>query len=245
MRNSAEFCAEFCRIPHSHDIDLPAVSETWLDFSVPDALVHVPGYNIHRYDCLIGQGGRACFFVKESTAVRHCLHSHTAEAVFITVLDKKRPILLLGCVYRSPSAPVFYWSFLTESIEKLLSISSCDLILQVDFNVNILSPTPSTQHRYLNNLISDFNLPIMTKSPTRTPSQLCLDLILAPVHLRKDYKVISSSITSLDGLTDHHLFGISIALPLHSSPRKKHVQKYRSPPLHKADFQGLLGHISR
>ena len=25
----------------------------------------------------------------------------------------------------------------------------------------------------------------------------------------------------------------------------KHVHKYRSPPLHKADFQGLLSHISR
>ena len=134
---------------------------------------------------------------------------------------------------------------LSESIEKLWSISSCDLILLGDFNVNILSPTLSTQHRYLNNLISDFNLRNMITSPTRTPSQSCLDLILAPVHLPKDYKVISSSITSLDGLTDHHLVGISMALPLHKSPRNKHVHKYRSPPLHKADVRGLLSHISR
>ena len=83
----------------------------------------------------------------------------------------------------------------------------------------------------------------MITSPTRTPSQSCLDLILAPVHLPKDCKVISSSLTSLDGLTDHHFVGISMALPLHRSPRNKHVHKYRSPPLHKADFQGLLGHI--
>ena len=119
------------------------------------------------------------------------------------------------------------------------------LILLGDFNVNILSLTLSTQHRYLNNLISDFNLRNMITSPTRTPSQSCLDLILAPVYLPEDYKVISSSITSLDGLTDHHLVGISMALPLHKSPRNKHVHKYRSPPLHKADVQGLLSHISR
>ena len=80
---------------------------------------------------------------------------------------------------------------------------------------------------------------------TRTPNQSCLDLILGPVHLPKDYNVISSCITSLAGLTDHHLVGISMALPLHMSPRNKHVHKYRSPPLHKADFQGLLSHISR
>ena len=85
----------------------------------------------------------------------------------------------------------------------------------------------------------------MITSPKRTPSQSCLDLIFALVHLPKDCKVISSSITSLDGLTDHHLVGISMALPLHRSPRNKHVHKYRSPPLHKADFQGLLSHISR
>ena len=85
----------------------------------------------------------------------------------------------------------------------------------------------------------------MITSPTRTPSQSCPDLILAPVHLPQDYKVIFSSITSLDGLTDHHLVGIRMALPLHRSPINKHVHKYRSPSLHKADFQGLLGHISR
>ena len=186
--------------------------------------------------------------MKVSIAVRPCLNSDTSEAVFITVVDKRRPDLLLGCVYRHPPpppAPVSYWSFLSESIEKPWSISSCDLILLGYFNVNILSPTLSTQHRYLINLISDFNLRNMITSPTRSPSQSCLNLILALVHLPKDYKVIYSSITSLDGLTDHHLVGISMALPLHRSPRNKHVHKYRSPPLHKAGFQGLLSHISR
>ena len=145
---------------------------------------------------------------------------------------------------QTPSTPVSYWSFLSESIEILWSISSCDLLLLGEFNVNILSPMLSTQQRYLNNIISDFNLRNMITSPTRTPSQSCLNLILTPVHLAKDYKVISSSIPSLDGLTDHHLVGISMAIPLHRSPRNKHVLKYRSPPLHKADFQGLLSHIS-
>ena len=85
----------------------------------------------------------------------------------------------------------------------------------------------------------------MIISPARTPSQSCLDLILAPDHLPKDYAVISSRITSLDGITDHHFVSISKALPLHGSPRNKHVHKYRSPPLDKADFQGLPSHISR
>ena len=83
----------------------------------------------------------------------------------------------------------------------------------------------------------------MITSPTRTPGQSCPHLILAPDYLPKDYKVISLSITSLDGLTDHHLVGISMALPVHRSPRNKHVHKYCIPPLHKADFQGLLSHI--
>ena len=186
--------------------------------------------------------------MKESIAVRPCLNSDTSEAVFISVLDKRRPVLLLGCVYRPPSAPVSYWSFLSESIEKLWSISSCDLILLGDFNVNILSPTLSTQHRYLNNLISDFNLRNMITSPTRTPSQSCLDLILAPVHLPKDYKVISSSWRPNLPSPCRHKHGSTtwlMALPLHRSPRNKHVHKYRSPPLHKADFQGLLSHVSR
>ena len=182
--------------------------------------------------------------MKESIAVRPYLNSDTTEAVFITILDKRRPVLLLGCVYRPPSAPVSYWSFLRESIQKLWSISSCDLILLGDFNVNILSPTLPTQIRYLNNLISDFNLRNMITSPTRTPSQSCLDLILGPDYLPKDYKAISSSLTSLDGLIDHHHVGISLSLPLHRSPRNKHVHKHCSPPHHKADFQGLLGHIS-
>ena len=168
--------------------------------------------------------------------IRSCLHY---------CLGQEPSSLIARLCIKTPSDPVSHWSFLSESIEKLRSISSCDLILLGDFNVNILSPTLSTHNRYLNNLISDFNLRNMITSPTRTPSQSCLDLILAPVHLPKDYKVISCSVTSLAGLTDHHLVGISMALPLHRSPRNKHVHKYRSPPLHKAEFQGLLSHISR
>ena len=41
--------------------------------------------------------------MKESIAVRPCLNSDTSEAVFITVLHKRRPVLLLGCVYRPPA----------------------------------------------------------------------------------------------------------------------------------------------
>ena len=83
----------------------------------------------------------------------------------------------------------------------------------------------------------DFNLRNMITSPTRTPSQSCLDLIRAPDHLPNDYKVISSSISSLDGLIDHHLVSISMSLPLHRSARNKHVHKHPSP--------WLLSHISR
>ena len=83
----------------------------------------------------------------------------------------------------------------------------------------------------------------MITSPTRAPSQSCLELILGPDHLPKDYKVIASSITSLDGLID--LVGTIMVLPLHRSPRNKNVHKNCCPLHHKADFQGLLGHISR
>ena len=175
------------------------------------------------------------------------LNSDTTEAVFMAVLDRRRPVLLLGCVYRTPppQRPGLQLLFSQWIHWKTLVNFLLQPHLTGRFNVNILSPTLSTQHRYLNNLISDFNLRKMITSPTRTPSQLCLDLILAPVHLPKDYKVISSGITFLDGLTDHHLVGIGMALPLHRSPRNKHVHKYRSPPLDKTDFQGLLSHISR
>ena len=52
---------QLCRILHSHDIDVLAVSETWLDSSVSGALVPVPGYTIHRHDGLTGQGVEFAF----------------------------------------------------------------------------------------------------------------------------------------------------------------------------------------
>ena len=95
---------ELCRILHSHDIDVLALSETWLDSSVPDAHIHT-GYTNHRHDRLTGQERGVCFLVKASIAVRPYLNSDTTEAVFITILDKRRPVLLLGCV-DNPGAPV-------------------------------------------------------------------------------------------------------------------------------------------
>ena len=119
---------ELCRIWHSHDIAVLAVSESRLDSSVPDAPVYVPGYTIHRHDRLTGQGGGVCFFCEIVDCGPPLLEfRHNRSCLHYCVGQEASSLIARLCV-QTPSAPVSYWSFISESIEKLWSISSCDLI---------------------------------------------------------------------------------------------------------------------
>ena len=80
------------------------LSETWLDESVTDAELEVPGFNIHRRD-QNRQGGGVLVYVSEDFKVlrRQEYESERIEALWIEVKGSREPLLVCN-VYRSPDA---------------------------------------------------------------------------------------------------------------------------------------------
>ena len=89
-----------------------AVSETWLDDSMTNTEINVPGYNIVRKD---GDqyGGGVCIFVKDILPfnVRNNLEVDNPEAIWIGHFVKKTKPIVVGCVYRSPKKLNFLEEF--------------------------------------------------------------------------------------------------------------------------------------
>ena len=47
---------------HNH-IDIAFITETWLRKSVPDSVIHIPGYTVFRRDRIRDNHGGVCIYV--------------------------------------------------------------------------------------------------------------------------------------------------------------------------------------
>jgi len=157
--------------------------------------------------------------VKDSVKVKVEQIHHDIEAIFLNVLNSSRSrtsSLLLGCVYRPPNTSVDFWSHLQDAVDDCMrrTPGTPTPILVGDFNVNILNPSGNSHFPHLNRFNTTLDISSIITTPTRVPNSSCLDLALLPNTLPDDLELVSSSVCSLDGLSDHHL--IMLELHLHS-----------------------------
>ena len=109
------------------------------------------------------KGGVGIYFREElsvfSAHVPITPSSVKLELLFVFVeLDLRNVKLLMGCLYRPPSATVEYWDLLKETVEAVLSSSKEHrLFLTGDFNIDILD-NAHPQSRNLEYFQSLFNL---------------------------------------------------------------------------------------
>lgn len=102
---------EVSTLMKTHTITILGIAETWLNDSVSDGEVQVPGYQIIRRDRPDRQGGGVAFYVRDDipvSGVQSCEDSATENIVIDVTADKHT--FRLCCIYRPPSAPVSFWS---------------------------------------------------------------------------------------------------------------------------------------
>ena len=114
------------------------VTETWLDGSVEDSEVEIPGYIIQRNDRR-GTGGGVCIYVRSDLAFNpHPDLSMTdTETVWVEILLPKTRPILTGVCYRPPKQMGFY-ERLEKACEGGNSFITCETVLLGDFNTNII-----------------------------------------------------------------------------------------------------------
>ena len=169
----------------SNGFDIFTLSETWLDCSVSDSCVHIPGYSPFRQDRGPHKaGGGLCVYTRDTLKVLYMedlslVVSDGSQQLWLKVQARSCKSFLLNTVYRPPSTPVtFLDNFTRVFIDSLLC--GLDIFIFGDLNCNLLND--NYEAKALLEFCSTFNLTQLINLPTRITesSQSLIDVIMAP-----------------------------------------------------------------
>jgi hypothetical protein len=155
-----------------YQFDVICINETWLDDSLEDHEVLIPGYEIIRRD-RNKYGGGVCFYIKKylNFSIRNV--GNAIESLWIE-LKFNRKTLIVGTIYRPPSSKQEYFDNLLNEIQRAKDISENVIVLgDLNYDYN----KENCPILYIENL---FDMKQLIDSPTRITlkTRSLLDVIL-------------------------------------------------------------------
>ena len=192
--------------------DFITVTETWLSAGVLDRELYLPGFTVIRRD-RNRHGGGVAIYVSNAFSVRPLVDSGLQLELIFLECTIKSHLYTLGVFYRPPDASAGCLTSLYNYVSCLRHQNHSNMILCGDFNIDV-SATPlasCTSSNLLNQLCTDFCLSQVVSKPTRvTPtSSTTIDLVL----LSAPESLISSSVLSPIGTSDHNSVSVTLKLP--------------------------------
>ena len=196
----------------SNNFDIFTISETWLDSSVNNESIHIPGYTLYRQDRGPHKpGGGLCVYIKKNYKVSSLenvssVSDNNFQQLWLKVQSRCYKSFVICTVYRPPSTPLNFIDDLANSlIESLLS--GLDVIILGDLNCNLLQD--NAESRALNDFCSTFNLTQLINQPTRATEN---GESLIDVVMTTNEKLIASNDVLMSTISDHNLVYISLKL---------------------------------
>jgi len=218
---------------------------------VPSNVIDVKGFRLYRRDRQSKKGGGVCIYVKNSIKSQEKPHILPIEALILH-MPLKDPITVI-CVYRPPSSLIDFWHSVTAlSDDVCTSLPKTTLVMLGDFNVDVSNPTHN-HYRHLQNFTNNISMRNVITTPTRFPSNTCLDLVLVPRTMQSPEAMKQSdsssyvhshaerhSVVPCD-ISDHHLVILDL-IALLPAPHCTHSPKValRKPPLRNINKRQFL-----
>lgn len=165
LRNKLD---DLCRLAILHTPDVICINETWLNSTIADGEIMLPGYSVLRSDRHEKAGGGVCLYFKTSLPLRprRDIQANGVECCFAEISCKPSNCIV-GTVYRPPSEPVQYWESLDAVLQSAVKPGK-NLVMCGDFNVNIDRSTGQGPHLlHFRDLVSSYNLYQSVQQPTR------------------------------------------------------------------------------
>ena len=206
-----------------YDIDILALSETFLNDNITDSHVSIDGYKLFRKDRVDRIGGGVAFYVRNGIEVtpEDTLNNSQIEALFLSLKCPTRSPFIICCMYRPPNSSSVYYDQMLELIDASLNITE-DIILMGDLNFNYVLDESLSKNpvHYIESL---YNLHQLVTSPTRvTPTtSTTLDLILTSMPDNHP----STNVIKI-ALSDHYL--VSTELKFTKPPQKHRSVRFRN-----------------
>ena len=209
------------------------LSETWLDESVMDSEVEIPGFKQFRRD-RNRRGGGVMVYVPEQFRVirRKELEDNAVEALWIEVRTVNRVVLVCN-VYRPPDAPAVWFDDFASMMERAAG-ERAERIVLGDFNCNMLKRDGIALK--LEGATLEYGLVQVMNCPTRVTetSESMIDLMFT-----SEPEVLRSVGCEEVGLSDHGLiYGI-----LDTSVQKQQQCLRLIRCLRKCDVEALLSDL--
>lgn len=217
----------------SHDmfqseIDLLAISESWLKESIGDGFICLDGYNLERLDCAVMSkdgtikgGGGICVYIKSSILYNinrsSWVSSKDIEVLYLTLKFPNCRDIMFVLFYHPPEGNLH--SALSE-ISTIVDYYETlppgkDIIFMGDMNVDLLANTSSADD--INHFCSEHRLKQLIQEPTRLGRYR--NTLIDHVYSNSAY--ISHSGTFDIGLSDHKLIYV-----VKKKMTDKHPKKY-------------------
>jgi len=165
--------------------DIFTISETWLNSSVTDLEIGIPGYVIYRIDRQAKNGGRACAYISRNYSMEYLSNISLITAsgfhqLWLKIHIRNMKSFIVCTTYRALNTPLSYFdSDLTENFIYTL-LFNVPIYLLGDFNCK-LENSNNPEAKALINFCHSYNLSILITTPTRVTETLksILDVILA------------------------------------------------------------------
>ena len=195
-----------------HDFDIFTISETWLDSTVDNQVMHIPGFAFFRQDR--GEhksGGGLAVYIRhtfKATLIKDVsgISDENFQQLWIKVQVRHCKSILICTVYRPPCATLTFSDGMSSSLLDMLLLGN-EIIILGDLNCNILDDTVGS--RALRELCATFNLTQLVKEPTRiteTKRSLIDVIICTDPTLAESCSVVASSIS------DHNLVEVTLRI---------------------------------
>ena len=222
---------------HNH-VDLAFITKTWLRESIPDSIIHIPGYTVFRRDRIRDNHGGVCTYVQADQLhkfkqISHIICCDDHEILWLHICANRLPrgysSIIVGVIYHPPSDndALIRDHFLPLFTKIESEFPNCGIILAGDFN-----------RSNINFLLKHFRLKQLVKVSTR--NNATLDLLLTNLHEYYCPPLASHPF----GLSDHNTIVVTPKIKDCNATKKKTVKKRDRRASHKSELGRYLSSIN-
>ena len=198
-------------------VDVLGLCETFLNDAFCDSELQLNNYQMFRKDRQTNGGGVIVYVKTNYTCQqRPDLECDTLETIWLEIKPSNQKSILLGYVYRPPSASTIWFDEFEKSLEKAF-IENKETILLGDFNINFIKGT--SINSTWNNITNSFRLSQLVSKPTRVTSTS--ETVIDHVYSNEPANITNIQVPCLS-LSDH--FPVCF--------NRKSTQHHQNGPLH-------------
>ena len=183
-------------------LDIMSLSETRLDSTINDSMIHVDGYDVIRKD-RCRNGGEICAYLRSSSNyhVRSDLVPSDLEAICLEICKPHSRPFMVVTIYRPPDAPN---DFLTqfESFIKAIENENKEIYILGDLNCDLIKQNLDQHTKKLKSLFEIYQLTQLVNEATRITSN---SSTLIDHFITNEPKKISKCGVVHTGINDHSL----------------------------------------